>query len=174
MPDALAFDNIRVDLGPRSGRVNGMPKRIRVLTEEQKARAAQRAREHRSENPEKSRAAGRRYYRKLHPHPRPMGRKPTYNEPFWKRNPDVAAAQTAARRAAKKQATPSWANQNEIKAMYRHAALLRLETGSEYHVDHIVPLQSPIVCGLHWEGNLQVLLGTENRKKQNSYWPDMP
>lgn len=46
--------------------------------------------------------------------------------------------------------------------------------GFEWHVDHIVPLQSDLVCGLHNEWNLAVITGSENSKKRNFYWPEMP
>lgn len=47
-------------------------------------------------------------------------------------------------------------------------------TGVKHHIDHIVPLNSPIVCGLHAWTNLQVISYRENIGKGNRYWPDMP
>lgn len=35
-------------------------------------------------------------------------------------------------------------------------------------------LKGKFVCGLHCEANLQVITKSENSKKHNSYWPDMP
>lgn len=87
----------------------------------------------------------------------------------WKkRNPHYARADAGKRRAARVLATPPWADQKAIVAIYERALALGL------HVDHIVPLRSKIVCGLHCEANLQLLPPTENNKKSNRHWPDMP
>lgn len=71
------------------------------------------------------------------------------------------------RNAKKRMAMPSWANLNEIKKVY-------LSCPSGFHVDHIIPLRSKIVCGLHCEQNLQHLPAKENIRKGNKFWPDMP
>lgn len=71
-------------------------------------------------------------------------------------------ARSAQRRASAKQATPKWANLDNIKKFY-----LLCPTG--YHVDHIIPLNNDIVCGLHVENNLQYLLAVENLKKGNKF-----
>jgi hypothetical protein len=78
------------------------------------------------------------------------------------------------RKAAKSKATPKWADMEAIREMYRESAFLTDITGSPYHVDHIVPLVSRLVCGLHCEANLRVIPGAENQAKSNRWWPDMP
>lgn len=78
------------------------------------------------------------------------------------------------RRAAKLQAMPAWASEGKIRDFYFAAEFLGMVTGEWYHVDHIVPLQGKTVCGLHWEGNMQVLTAPENLRKGNHSWPDMP
>lgn len=89
------------------------------------------------------------------------------------RNPEKHAAKASHRRAAKTQATPSWSNTESITDYYIAAKMFKTYTGNDYHVDHIVPLRSTIVCGLHCEANLQVMLSTDNVSKGNRYWPDM-
>lgn len=91
---------------------------------------------------------------------------------YRERNVDKVRAGYAERRASFR--TPSWANKEAIQQLYAEAAMLSKERKIPYEVDHIVPLRSPIVCGLHCEFNLRVVTMEENRKKSNLFWPDMP
>lgn len=94
---------------------------------------------------------------------------------LWRNaNRQLMRQRYAQRRALKHQSTPTWANSDKIAEFYATADGLGMHTGDWYEVDHIVPLKSKIVCGLHCEANLQVLERRENRSKSNRYWPDMP
>ena len=84
------------------------------------------------------------------------------------KNSHLNAARESKRRADKVRATPVWADLQKIAAFYAEAKRLSLT------VDHIVPLNSDLVCGLHVEHNLQLLTKPENCSKNNRYWPDMP
>lgn len=86
----------------------------------------------------------------------------------------VQLSKGAARRASLGRATPLWANHEAIAATYAAAAEMSKATGVEFHVDHVVPLKSSIVCGLHCEANLNILPKALNLSKSNRYWPDMP
>jgi hypothetical protein len=68
----------------------------------------------------------------------------------------------AKRRAAKIKAIPSWASLEEIAKLYSQRKV-------DEHVDHIYPLQSSWVCGLHVKENLQILSADENLSKSNKY-----
>ena len=78
----------------------------------------------------------------------------------------VRRARGAARESNKLKARPKWADNFLINDMYQEATYQQLQ------VDHIVPLNSKLVCGLHWEGNLQLLSPLENQSKGNYWWPD--
>lgn len=67
-------------------------------------------------------------------------------------------------------ATPPWITLeqiNEMREIYKSAS-------KGNHIDHIVPLSSKLVCGLHVPWNLQVLTEKENLIKSNNYWPNHP
>lgn len=89
-------------------------------------------------------------------------------------NKPKIAALRAKGRAAKKLATPSWANRAYIALFYEFANHESDRLGQSVHVDHIVPLQNQFVCGLHCEHNLQLLTARDNKRKGNRVWPDMP
>jgi hypothetical protein len=86
-------------------------------------------------------------------------------------NRDKVCAKSAAYRASKINACPPWADLDEIERIYAKARQLTEETGIEHHVDHIYPLRSKWLCGLHIPINLQILTGPENRSKSNVRWP---
>jgi len=91
-----------------------------------------------------------------------------------KRNRDKVNAKKKYRESRKQNATPAWADAFLMREIY-HLAKLRNEIcGGEWHVDHIVPLNSKLVCGLHCEANLNAIPAAINRMKSNRTWPDMP
>jgi len=78
------------------------------------------------------------------------------------------------RRHDKNNATPAWADKDEILRIYEEADRLTKQTGTMYHVDHIVPLKSTLVCGLHVPANLRPLPALDNIRKGNKWWPGHP
>jgi hypothetical protein len=58
-------------------------------------------------------------------------------------------------------AIPKWADIKAISKFYR-------DCPDGHHVDHIIPLNNPDICGLHSIENLQYLPAEENLKKGNS------
>lgn len=77
------------------------------------------------------------------------------------------------RRIKKLNSMVSWANEESIKLIYQEAVRRTEETGTQYDVDHFIPLQGKNVSGLHVEGNLKVMLHTDNCSKQNIFTPEM-
>ena len=90
----------------------------------------------------------------------------------WKkRNPEKVRANKreyqSRRRAQSRQAVPIWYDSKEVRAIY----LLAQE--NKLIIDHLVPLNSEKVCGLHVQDNLRCIPEYLNLKKGNRYWPDM-
>lgn len=78
-----------------------------------------------------------------------------------------APARAMRRKGRQLMSTPSWADQGAIDAIYLEAKNLTKRTMIRHVVDHIVPLVSKIVCGLHIPQNMQVMLYHENARKHN-------
>lgn len=79
------------------------------------------------------------------------------------------------RRARMNNATPAWSNVEVVRSFYQAVAILNSHCGPvKYSVDHIVPLNSPLVSGLHAHTNLTIIPLPENKAKNNRHWPDMP
>jgi len=88
-----------------------------------------------------------------------------------KKNKELRSSREALRRAMKLNATPKWASQKYIDLWYMFAKIESERTGRIVHVDHIIPLKSDIVCGLHCEDNMQLLFLEDNSAKGNRYEP---
>lgn len=126
----------------------------------------ERKRDYRKRNPHKIQEAKKRYYAKY-----PEKLKNQHKK--WRiKYPDKRRAQKARRRAAKLNRTPLWLRPvdfRHIQEIYAIAKRLTEQTGTLYHVDHIIPLQGKFVSGLHIPTNLQVIKAIDNCKKHNKH-----
>lgn len=86
----------------------------------------------------------------------------------------MVARKTERERVLIPQATPAWSNEFFIEQAYDIARKRSEVTGIRWEVDHIVPLKSDLVCGLHTHDNLQVITKFANQSKKNYRWPQMP
>jgi hypothetical protein len=115
----------------------------------------------RAQNPDLVSAANRRK-REKHGDRLRARRRQHYRE-----NSAAYKAAAVARKEHIRIATPLWANLKKIEATYAEAERLTKKTGIPHHVDHIYPLRGKTMCGLHVEGNLQILRAIVNLRKSN-------
>jgi hypothetical protein len=102
---------------------------------------------------------------------RPAHVKREYQQVWKERNIVWTRADTKARRRKHREATPLWLTRrqkSETRQLYQIAITMTQTTGEQYVVDHIYPLRSEVVCGLHVPWNLRVVTQVENLKKSNS------
>ncbi|MBT9516715.1 MAG: hypothetical protein IV112_08475 [Methyloversatilis discipulorum] len=90
---------------------------------------------------------------------------------FWAEQVAAARSPRERRFLLHRLATPTWANREAMLAIYRQRDQLVAQTGIPHDVDHIIPLVSRYVCGLHCEFNLRAIPATENRRKSNRFTP---
>lgn len=91
-----------------------------------------------------------------------------------KRRPPRPRMQSTHRDRVVRSRIPAWADRAGIREAFKRARALTLATGVRHSVDHIVPLNHPLVSGLHCPANLRVIPLDVNIRKSNATWPDMP
>jgi hypothetical protein len=107
----------------------------------------------------------------------PAHLKRRYKDVWKSRNQLQVLADNKVRRRKHRQATPPWLTRKqktEIRQIYQIAITMTQTTGERYVVDHIIPLRSEVVCGLHVPWNLRVITQGENLKKSNRLAVDSP
>jgi hypothetical protein len=125
---------------------------------------------------EAAKAAKRRYYERnreaviARAAARPVEEKRRNHKAWKERNLLWVRADTKSRRRKNRQASPPWLTRrqkSEMRELYKIAITMTKTTGEQYVVDHIVPLRSEVVCGLHVPWNLRVITQEENLAKSN-------
>ena len=125
------------------------------------------AAKYRSKHPEKVRSYDKSY-RDSHKEEHSLRMKE------WHRlNKGLSNSYKAKRRALKLNATPKWCEVEDIKSLYIKARSMTVDTGTQYHVDHILPLINDRVCGLHVLANLRIIPYYENLSKSNKFIEDI-
>lgn len=132
----------------------------------------------RSEKPksEAGKAAARRYYEKnkdavkARANARPLEERRAHKNKYKESHPELYKALASVRKRRHRKATPQWitaSHKLSMRQLYLQAMELTKITGERYVVDHIIPLISEEVCGLHVPWNLRVITQEENLKKSN-------
>jgi len=125
---------------------------------------------------EAAKAAGRRYYERnreaviARATARPESEVYMHKRAYKARHPELIKANVSTYKRRHREATPPWLtleDRHAIRALYLHAQQMTRITGERYVVDHIVPLRSPEVCGLHVPWNLRVITQAANLQKSN-------
>ena len=116
------------------------------------------------QNPDKSLAKTKRY-QKLYPE-----RVAISQRSYVERNRERCRAKVNAR--VRHIRMPLWANKIRVRSVYLVAQEKSRISGRQFVVDHVIPIKHKLVCGLHVENNLRVILETDNSSKANSFNPN--
>lgn len=93
-----------------------------------------------------------------------------YFRSYYAHRKEDFRARDQARRSRRLNATPPWYGELDDFVMREAADLCRLRelaTGLAWQVDHMVPLQAKLACGLHCAANIQVMPARLNKAKNN-------
>lgn len=136
-----------------------------------KEKVKKRASDWKKSNKERSRENNRKWYRNNKTKALESARG------YFFKNKASVYSKAAIRRAEKRRAKPSWLSAEDIRnmrAVYEMASRLSSCLGVKHDVDHIIPLVSPVVCGLHVPWNLSAIPSSVNRSKSNKLLLEEP
>ena len=127
--------------------------------EKNKANAIKTVRAWQEANPEKVAEYRRRTKERAAPRDKAKTRQ------YYEDNKDQWKRHKATRRAKKLDAQPDWVDTRALAEIYTNCP-------EGYEVDHEVPLNNKLVCGLHVPWNLKPIPKIENRQKSNKFDPE--
>ena len=162
-----------------SDRIKEQRKKYRLENPE---KVKERKRRYRELNPEKIKEYSKKYYwenreeniKKSREYVLKNPEKVSKKKREWKRrdyleNPEKYILESLKRlKVLKEPQKPKWCNPLLIKRIYKKMIDLR-EEGYNVSVDHIIPLNGRVVCGLHIETNLRVIDLGDNKSKGNKF-----
>ncbi len=136
------------------------------LDEEKKKLRIKESVERNKNNPESHKKSQKKYLKD-----NPEKRKET-TQNYRKSHPHTVNALSSNRRAKEKKALPPWLSKKaykKINSIFKERQKIQNETGTQYEVDHIMPIdcKTSKCCGIHVPWNLEVITLTANRKKGN-------
>ena len=137
-----------------------------VYAEKERTRERLRSAKRRAKDRERINELARVRHAKRMDDPQYRLAKASHSLKWIKANPAKALANVVRRDVQRLRAMPVWADRVAISSIYAAAR------AAECEVDHIVPLRSPHVCGLHVPENLQLIDSRSNKLKGNRHWPD--
>lgn len=91
---------------------------------------------------------------------------------YRRNNPGKSALYNQRRFKYLKESIPSWYETELVQQFYVKRDKLNKKWQTNFQVDHIIPILSKTVCGLHCWANLQLLDASVNQSKYNSYQQD--
>lgn len=69
-------------------------------------------------------------------------------------------------------ATPPWVSHKEMMKLQAEKIALTKSSGIKHVLDHIIPLNHPMVCGLNVPWNIQIVPWWHNAAKGNKFSPN--
>lgn len=69
-------------------------------------------------------------------------------------------------------ATPEWVTNKDFAQLRKQRDERSKQTGTEHVLDHIVPLNHTMVCGLNVPWNIEIMTRKRNATKSNRWCPD--
>ncbi len=92
----------------------------------------------------------------------------SYSRKYYKENYLKFYEKMVRRKMIKRKAMPVWADKTALRKIYEKAIKRRM-AGEDVQIDHVVPLQHKLVCGLHVHYNLRVIHRLKNAEKSNYF-----